>query len=162
MRAEAGHDCPPVMPLRPQVHHLESLHRYYTALNLAVLRTIDARFDDSYPFIDTKLDLASASGSDFNTDDAFRGRNAVYGWIQGRGLESLAGHCRWLRCNGKAPGLLARLEAQLRTIAPQQKVANNNLMSTIASATDTCSTAAPTAASVPNVLNQLASYRFPG
>lgn len=43
------------------------------------------------PFIDTKFDIVS--GKDFCAEDApFRQRNFIYSWIQGRGLESLAGH----------------------------------------------------------------------
>ncbi|MGH7142616.1 MAG: hypothetical protein ACREJ2_00610 [Planctomycetota bacterium] len=54
-----------------------------------------------YPFIDTKLNLIT--GEEFPTPTTaeeqaqdFKGPTAVYGWIQGRGLEALVGHARWL------------------------------------------------------------------
>ena len=52
----------------------------------------------NYPFIDTKLNLIT--GEDFATDDPIRGHRAIYGWIQGRGLESLAGHTRFFARHG--------------------------------------------------------------
>jgi hypothetical protein len=43
-----------------------------------------------------------------------RGRGAIYGWIVGRSLESLAGHCSWLRANcPEEMHLLQRLEHML-------------------------------------------------
>lgn len=68
----------------------------YRALMLMTLEAIVSRFerDPDYGFIDTKLDIAR--GEDFPENDPVRGRNAVYGWIQGRGLEALAGHLTWL------------------------------------------------------------------
>jgi hypothetical protein len=41
------------------------------------------------PLLDTKLDLAHPAAPDFDASDPVRGRDAVYGWIQGRGLEAL-------------------------------------------------------------------------
>lgn len=58
----------------------------------AGLEFILARADVSYPFIDTKLDLQT--GEDFA--DSLRGRNAIYTWIQSRGMEALSVHSRWL------------------------------------------------------------------
>lgn len=68
----------------------------------------------SEPYIDTKLDLLT--GEDFPEDDPVRGRRTVYGWIQGRGLEALAGHCRWMKERGIEPGLVARLETIMRDV----------------------------------------------
>ncbi|OQA75128.1 MAG: hypothetical protein BWY31_04713 [Lentisphaerae bacterium ADurb.Bin242] len=49
--------------------------------------------------IDTKFDIVS--GEDFPSDaPAFRGKDFIYGWIQGRGLESLAGHARYFSETG--------------------------------------------------------------
>ncbi len=67
-----------------------------------------------YPFIDTKLDILT--GRDFgNADPEFKRRHVVYPWIQGRGLEALAGHCRWLpTCSVLSPdGREARRQAIL-------------------------------------------------
>jgi hypothetical protein len=64
---------------------------------LCVLDSILRRFERNrdYPFVDTKLSLIA--GRDFAEDDPLRGKGVIYGWIQGRGLEALAGHVTWLR-----------------------------------------------------------------
>src|SRR4051812_36572655 len=69
----------------------------YRRMLLCVLDAILRRFERNrdYPFIDTKLSLIT--GKDFAADDPLRGTNVIYGWIQGRGLEALAGHVTWLR-----------------------------------------------------------------
>ncbi|MFA6716987.1 MAG: AGE family epimerase/isomerase [Victivallaceae bacterium] len=55
-----------------------------------------------YPFIDMKFN--TITGHDFpvldDLEKDFKSRNVVFGWIQGRALEALAGHAKWLRdCN---------------------------------------------------------------
>ncbi|MGA1196501.1 MAG: hypothetical protein ACO36I_08400, partial [Candidatus Latescibacterota bacterium] len=62
----------------------------YEQMLVTVMQALCDRFDPSYPFVNTKLSLLT--GKDFGEHDPIRGRNAVYGWIQGRGLEALAGH----------------------------------------------------------------------
>ncbi len=69
-------------------------------IRLAVLCVLDAVLrrcerDPGYGFIDTKLSLVT--GRDFDAGDPIRGRGTIYGWIQGRGLEALAGHDEWVR-----------------------------------------------------------------
>lgn len=65
-----------------------------------ILRAIVERFERhaDYPFIDTKLSMLT--GEDFpeaaDPTRDFKGRSAIFTWIQGRGLEALAGHARWL------------------------------------------------------------------
>ncbi len=54
-----------------------------------------------YPWIDTKFNVLT--GENYPDSDLIRGRKAVYGWIQGRALESLAGHALWLRDNNDIP-----------------------------------------------------------
>jgi mannose/cellobiose epimerase-like protein (N-acyl-D-glucosamine 2-epimerase family) len=68
-----------------------------------VLRLVLERWerDPAYGFLDTKVDLFT--GEDFPADDALRGRGAVYSWIQGRGLEALAGHARWVATRQELP-----------------------------------------------------------
>ena len=67
---------------------------------VSILDAIIERYerDPAYPFIDTKLNLIT--GEDFApAHDAtrdFKSKRVVYGWIQGRGLEALAGHAQWL------------------------------------------------------------------
>lgn len=75
----------------------------YEVMLVTVLDAVLDRYDahPDYPFIDTKLNILT--GEDFpvladETGD-FRSRAAVFPWIQGRGLEALVGHARWLeRC----------------------------------------------------------------
>ncbi|HCR16653.1 MAG TPA: hypothetical protein DIU35_04145, partial [Candidatus Latescibacteria bacterium] len=85
----------------------------YEAMLVEVMKVLADRYERSpdYPFVDTKLDLIT--GEDFPVEDPIRGRNAVYGWIQGRALEALAGHCRWMSRNNLAPDLLPRLEQMM-------------------------------------------------
>ncbi|MDE3001166.1 MAG: AGE family epimerase/isomerase [Gemmatimonadota bacterium] len=99
-----------LLPERPTHIDVGSVLPDYRAMLLAVMAAIADRYERApdYPFIDTKLDLIT--GEDFPPDDPVRGPNAVYGWIQGRGLESLAGHCRWMRRHHLAPELRQRLE----------------------------------------------------
>ena len=91
----------------------------YRAICLTVLEAMLERFErrPDYPFVDTKLDLTS--GSDFPDDDPIRGLDAVYGWIQGRGLEALAGHGHWLRegmAGADASLLLPRIEVMISAV----------------------------------------------
>ncbi|PCJ63245.1 MAG: hypothetical protein COA79_00120 [Planctomycetota bacterium] len=67
---------------------------------LKVIDVIIERYqrNPSYHFIDTKLSMLT--GEDFLPleDDAidFKSENSIFGWIQGRGLESLVGHALWI------------------------------------------------------------------
>lgn len=49
-------------------------------------------FSYSYPWIDTKFDIMT--GKLFK--DELRGKNTVYSWIQGRGLESIVSHIQFI------------------------------------------------------------------
>jgi hypothetical protein len=72
----------------------------YEAILLANLDALIARYenDPNYQLIDTKLNLIT--GEDFtratSSRNDFKSRTCVFGWIQGRGLEALVGHARWL------------------------------------------------------------------
>ena len=68
----------------------------YCLMLLCVVEAILARAerDPAYPFINTKLSLLT--GQDAPDSDPLRGRNTIFGWIQGRGLEALAGHDEWI------------------------------------------------------------------
>jgi len=71
-----------------------------------------------YPWIDTKFDIFS--GEDYDGADLLRGPETVYSWIQGRGLEALAGHCWFLReeqGDKNACQLAHRLENIIRQVA---------------------------------------------
>jgi len=47
----------------------------------------------SYPWINLKLD--ALNGTDYFDESGIRGKEHVYSWIQGRGLEALVMHARW-------------------------------------------------------------------
>ena len=72
----------------------------YEAMLLSILDAILERFEHnpSYRFIDTKLNIIT--GKDLpeleDRERDFKGKSAIYGWIQGRGLEALAGHAAWI------------------------------------------------------------------
>ncbi|MBT3376596.1 MAG: hypothetical protein HN742_01650 [Lentisphaerae bacterium] len=75
------------------------------------------------PVVDTKINLIT--GAEFAMDTArgtVLGPDIVYGWIQGRALEALAGHLMWLRTAScrelpGAPALREATERFLRSLA---------------------------------------------
>ena len=85
-----------LLPTAPSLADLQAACVDYQAICLANIAAVVDRCEQhtDYPFIDTKLDLTT--GRDFPAADPIRGRDAIYGWIQGRGLEALAGHAIWL------------------------------------------------------------------
>lgn len=95
----------------------------YEVMIVAVLDALLARFErhgGRYPFIDTKLDLVTGEdfpeGPDFSRD--FKGRTAIFPWIQGRGLESLAGHAKWLaECSALSEAEKSSRLARIREMA---------------------------------------------
>jgi hypothetical protein len=91
----------------------------YEAITLEMMRQIVQRYRlaPQYPFIDTKLDLIT--GADFFDDDPIRGKQAVYGWIQGRGLESLAGHARFFETRGIGGDMVETIRQMTREILDQ-------------------------------------------
>ena len=103
-----------LLPPEPHIDQVRELLPEYEILLATVMGAIVDRYERSpdYPFIDTKLDLTS--GRDFPEDDPIRGRSAVYGWIQGRGLEALAGHGLWAgkHSDERVASLAPRIDAQ--------------------------------------------------
>jgi len=89
------------------------------------LEVVLSRFekDRGYPFINTKL--STITGEDFpepyDIEADFFGKTAVFGWIQGRGLEALAGHADFFAGN---PGMTKRCDRMLSTVA--SKIADFN------------------------------------
>lgn len=78
-----------------------------------LLRRLEERVAD-YPFADTKFNIRS--GADFTvTDEDFRRRDHIYGWIQGRALESIARHAGFFERAGKTD-LACRCDKILRTL----------------------------------------------
>jgi hypothetical protein len=84
----------------PTLEAVRGAARDYEVMLVSILDAILERYerDPSYHFINTKLSIIT--GEDFpelaDASRDFKGKSAVYGWIQGRGLESLVGHIRWL------------------------------------------------------------------
>lgn len=70
--------------------------RSYETAILSVLRLMLDRYalDRCDGLLDMKFDLLT--GDDFPASDPICGPRAVFSWIQGRGLEALAGHAAWL------------------------------------------------------------------
>ena len=107
--------APKILPPEPDTADLQAAAATYRAICLTSIAAIVSRFEAhiaqgrDYPFVDTKLDLAS--GRDFPADNAVRGRDTIYGWIQGRGLEALAGHAAWL-AEQPSPRSLGRSPAE--------------------------------------------------
>lgn len=100
---------------------LHSLCAYVPECRAAAVSGIElvvSRFEGNsgYPFVDTKLSTRTGEDfpepTDFGMD--FIGRSAVFGWIQGRGLEALAGHAAFL---GDHPVLVSRCDRMLETVA---------------------------------------------
>jgi len=107
------------LPDTPTTADLRAAAADYAAIALTMMAAIIERSEGNgeYPFIDTKLDLIT--GRDFPRDDPIRGRRAIYGWIQGRGLEALAGHGRWWERRGEEAQLVQRMR-RLATQVLQQ------------------------------------------
>jgi mannose/cellobiose epimerase-like protein (N-acyl-D-glucosamine 2-epimerase family) len=84
----------------------------YDAMLRSVLELVLERHERTpeYGWVDTKLSVLT--GEDFPAEDPVRGRGAIYGWIQGRALESLAGHARWF----EATTLPERIEPLLLAV----------------------------------------------
>ncbi len=72
-----------------------------------------------YPFIDTKFKVLT--GEDFASEGetlTIYSRHVIYGWPQGRGMESLAGHVIWLESLGgtEAQALATEARGMLSTL----------------------------------------------
>jgi hypothetical protein len=73
----------------------KQLAEEYTRIILSNISFLLDRYemDRDYPFIDMKF--STFDRTDFS--DAVRGKDVIYSWIQGRGMEALAGHFEWLQ-----------------------------------------------------------------
>jgi len=105
----------PVLITEPTDDAIRAARVSHETMLISVLDTILERHerDPGYPFIDTKLNLIT--GEDFapGADPArdVKSKRVVYGWIQGRGLEALAGHAEWL----PACSVLSKMETRDRS-----------------------------------------------
>jgi hypothetical protein len=90
----------PVRIMEPTDEAVRAAGPSHETMIVSVLDAILDRHarDPAYPFVDTKVNIMT--GEDFppGPDPArdFKSKRVVYGWIQGRGLEALAGHAEWL------------------------------------------------------------------
>jgi hypothetical protein len=84
---------------------LETTRQTYMAMNSQVLNWILSRSNVAFPFLDTKFHPIELRN--YTADDALRGPDYLYGWIQGRGLEALVLHARYF--TGHDPALAAQL-----------------------------------------------------
>ncbi len=107
------------LPSDPTRDDLRHIANDYRTIVVEVMRAIVERYQrtPNYPFIDTKLSLIT--GRDFDDDDPIRGRGAVYGWIQGRGLEALVGHARFLGNEPQHRELVNAMRDMIDQIAAQ-------------------------------------------
>ncbi len=88
------------------------MHEFYRTMLRTTLAAILDRFeaDPGYGFIDTKLNLVT--GESFADDGPeFCRRKYIYSWIQGRGLEAMAGHAEFM------PEFAPRILPLLKTVA---------------------------------------------
>lgn len=104
------------LPELTTVSNLKEVARDYEAICITSMRAIVERYESTpgYPYVDTKINLIT--GNDFDDGDPIRGKGAIYGWIQGRGVEALAGHASWLNERGGHNELVRRMETMLREI----------------------------------------------
>jgi hypothetical protein len=84
----------------------------YADANAATLRWMLARPRHGGCFLDTKMN--SLTLRDYSDADGLRGPAFTYGWIQGRGLESLAVHTAFFA--GEDPELAAALDEAARPL----------------------------------------------
>ncbi len=119
-----------MLPDHPTGSDLPGLAEPYQAMILAQLRAVLDRTERSehYPWIDTKINLIT--GEDSPSAHPLLGRDLISGWVQGRGLESVARFAAWLAPlagDAEADHLIVRarrLAADLLARLRQARVAN--------------------------------------
>jgi mannose/cellobiose epimerase-like protein (N-acyl-D-glucosamine 2-epimerase family) len=117
---------------------LNEIREKFSFITLEVLDAIIDRCQDpAYPFIDTKLSVIDGKNIyPPAPDKPYNAKNIIFSWIQGRGLEALAGHARWLEENPtpgnrnritKIRNILAKVIDKMETC----RAANNGRLSFI-------------------------------
>ncbi|MHC4872013.1 MAG: AGE family epimerase/isomerase [Planctomycetota bacterium] len=90
----------PYITEQASLAEIKKTARDYEVMLLTVIDEIITRYesDPDYHFIDTKLNLITGENFEPAADPEkdFKGKRTIYSWIQGRGLEALAGHVEWL------------------------------------------------------------------
>jgi mannose/cellobiose epimerase-like protein (N-acyl-D-glucosamine 2-epimerase family) len=102
----------------PTVEGIMAVLPDYEVMLLSILEAILERFerDPGYGLVDTKLSTLTGKDRPAAEDPErdFMGKSAVYGWIQGRGLEALAGHDAWIStASFLSPGQMERHRARI-------------------------------------------------
>ena len=121
----------------PTLHAVRSIVRDYEVMLVRILGAMLDRYEKhpEYPFVDTKLDIFTGKDFEEPKDPSadIRGKTAIYGAIQGRGLEALVGHIRWLTscrvlCAEEKDDWIRRLTAMVAGVFQQMEVlrAKNN------------------------------------
>ena len=106
----------------------------FEKLVLDVLDALIERYgrDPGYPFIDTKLNIITGKDYDpASSETFFKGKDVIYAWIQGRALESLAGHAVWLRSSSllapeAAASRILKIEKMLREVIDSMETIRNS------------------------------------
>ncbi len=126
--------------LADSVAKLKLLIPGYEEMLKTVLIAILDRFErnEDYNFIDTKLNVIT--GKDFYPlkagDPPYKSKDIIYSWIQGRGLEALAGHMEWIEnsdafSSAQRQNLITRLKSMTGKVLKQNernRIANNGHM----------------------------------
>ena len=99
--------------------------KYFEIMLFRILRTILERFenDAEYHFVDTKMEITTGRNFDIpsNPETDFKSRDVIFSWIQGRGLEALAGHYHWLERSHLLTGsekerILSRIKTMIEIV----------------------------------------------
>jgi len=101
----------------PSIEQQARAQQAYATMVLTSLQALLTRAErqPDYSFVDTKFSLSD--GKDFDSADPIRGKSTIYGWIQGRALEALAGHRTWLQqTTGISPALRQELDMRLQVL----------------------------------------------
>ncbi len=85
--------------MRPTVEEVSKVFSSYEPMLLSIWQYIITTFaeEPDYPFFNTKIDTISGENlHHFVGEIDLFGKETIYGWIQGRGLESIAKHYLWV------------------------------------------------------------------
>jgi hypothetical protein len=154
------------LPDFPGANDLHRLTEPYQAMIVAQFRAILDRTERSehYPWIDTKINLTS--GEDLPPAHPLLGRDVVSGWVQGRGLESVARFAAWLAPfagDGEVDRLLARarcLAADLLARLRQARTVNGGHLHFFMTPTGRAFDFGPEMARVPRALDAASPHGY--
>lgn len=107
-----------LLPSQPTIEDVRKVLPDLAAIVVSIISHVADRYERSPDpgWVDTKFHIVT--GEDFPPDDV-RGPQTIYGWIQGRALESLVGHAVWIEAHPWADPegkLLPRLQKMIREL----------------------------------------------